>query len=339
MDASKPVPILPVGLPDDWVFSRDVTCPTCRYNLRMLRNPRCPECGVVFRWQGLLHIGCPRCGESLETFDGDACPRCDLALDWGRLLSDADPAQLRQFEYTQKPIRAAMRTMLAVLRPERFWAGMQIETPPAKRRLRRLRYAAYALFAFFVVMRFFATVAIYTFAWGASWFGAGFTWYDWLSSLWPDSLLPLCACLTALLTSIVLPLFTPTLSRFRIRGDQMVRLSAYASIGVVWCGVWHMTRSILYLIDEVTPQNWALQPSESVVTAIAEMTLNVATEVVMPVIAMLGAAWWLRFHYVALRHYLRLDRANTCALLLSSQIIAMLAAFTLFMATNVWVPF
>lgn len=43
----------PPGLPDDWSLDLDLPCPRCRYNLRHLRTPRCPECGTVFRWQSL----------------------------------------------------------------------------------------------------------------------------------------------------------------------------------------------------------------------------------------------------------------------------------------------
>ena len=49
-------PTLPAGLPDDWRLDRDVACPDCGYNLRMMCAPRCPECGAVHRWQELLEI-------------------------------------------------------------------------------------------------------------------------------------------------------------------------------------------------------------------------------------------------------------------------------------------
>ena len=52
---------LPAGLPVDWHLDRDLPCPQCRYNLRMLRDPRCPECGTKLRWQQVLFVVCPRC--------------------------------------------------------------------------------------------------------------------------------------------------------------------------------------------------------------------------------------------------------------------------------------
>ncbi len=36
------------------VFDKDVECPSCKYNLRGLTEPRCPECGEVFDPQELL---------------------------------------------------------------------------------------------------------------------------------------------------------------------------------------------------------------------------------------------------------------------------------------------
>src|SRR5947207_14443971 len=39
----------------DFLRDRDVACPLCRYNLRALTSPRCPECGRELRLSvGLL---------------------------------------------------------------------------------------------------------------------------------------------------------------------------------------------------------------------------------------------------------------------------------------------
>ena len=41
--------------PPDWGhFAGELRCPTCRYNLRGLPHPRCPECGTEFDWQELI---------------------------------------------------------------------------------------------------------------------------------------------------------------------------------------------------------------------------------------------------------------------------------------------
>ena len=39
----------------DWdAIRHDVPCPLCDYNLRGLRDPRCPECGYQFEWPEVL---------------------------------------------------------------------------------------------------------------------------------------------------------------------------------------------------------------------------------------------------------------------------------------------
>lgn len=37
-------------------FAQDDTCPDCGYALKGLRVPRCPECGLTFRWEHLDRI-------------------------------------------------------------------------------------------------------------------------------------------------------------------------------------------------------------------------------------------------------------------------------------------
>ena len=212
-EANSRSPVLPSGLPEDWAFERDLECPKCRYNLRMLHLPRCPECGTVFRWQALLHVGCPRCGQWLHDTDGAACPRCGLALNWERLLGEVDAARLRQYECARHAGRAALRAWFGALRPRRFWADIQIESPPVVHRLRGLRRAGIVLAVLGISTSFVAT-----------WRGYFIYYHDWLSVLGLALIMPL-------VTMSALPRFTPTLARFEIRGDQMLRVTAYAAGG------------------------------------------------------------------------------------------------------------
>lgn len=41
---------VPAGQPDWAAIPFEVCCPRCGYNLRMLPQPRCPECGLEFDW-------------------------------------------------------------------------------------------------------------------------------------------------------------------------------------------------------------------------------------------------------------------------------------------------
>jgi hypothetical protein len=97
-----PVPMPPAPrAPDapDWdAVSEDIRCPLCRYDLRGLAEPRCPECGYRFRWPELL-----------------------------------DPnLRVHPYLFEHHPERNAwsfVRTMLGGLLPRRFWRAMQ----PAQR--------------------------------------------------------------------------------------------------------------------------------------------------------------------------------------------------------------
>ncbi len=317
-------PVLPAGLPEDWVFERDLPCPQCRYNLRMLHLPRCPECGTVFRWQTLLHIGCPRCGQSLHATDDAACPRCALALNWERLLGEADPARLEQYEYTRHPRRGGFRVWLAALRPRRFWTNVHLESPPVVHRLRWLRRAGIVLAMLGITVSFVATWRWYFF-------------YDlnWLSVLGLALIIPL-------VTMVALPRFTPTLARFKIRGDQLLRVTAYATAGIFWIGVVYLAGALLVVLV-----NWVqgaprfrglyidLEYFFAAIPAAlggwydswwwrrnpGTALMNIALGTLLFALSFI---WWWRFLYVALRRYLRLDSRNAIALFVSTQAIGLL---------------
>ena len=222
-------PPLPTGVPPDWNPPRDVNCPTCQFNLRMLRTPRCPECGLTFRWQALLDVACPRCAEPLGTVDGDNCPSCALTLNGPRLFDGASLLDRRYFEYSDHPLRAAFRTWVAALNPWRFWAGVPLESPPAENRLRRLRVVAIGvcLIGLLLVAALNPTAV----GWKA---GAGQRAYA-LGRAFGFTLLP--TFMLPLLTTLALPRFTPTLVRFHIRRDQLLRCMCYATSGLFWIGV------------------------------------------------------------------------------------------------------
>jgi hypothetical protein len=322
-------PTLPPGLPADWVFDRDLPCPKCRYNLRMLRLPRCPECGGVFRWQSLLQIVCPRCGERLAEVDGEQCPRCGLGLNWERLLAEADPERRKLFEYTNRPVRGALRTWVATLRPRRFWKSIPLELPPAVRRLRWLRRVAFgvclAAFGVAIASRVPTTPPAFV---------------EWLPVLGLVFVLPA-------LTMLGLPRFTPTLARFRIRRDQLLRCFAYASTGLLWIGVvFLLAVGIALLVNTFWPITFVrggigfFQESRMHIDltlaldalsrprrffrpgVAASMWCNSLLSLVMLYFAF---AWWRAFLWTALRSYLRLDRSNALALFLSTQLIGLIA--------------
>lgn len=328
-------PRLPTGLPDDWAFDRDLPCPKCRYNLRMLSTPRCPECGTVFRWQELLQVTCPRCDEWLAGVDDNECPRCGLILNWPGLLQDADMEQLKQFEYTNRPVAAAIRLWFIALLPQRFWINVRIESPPARWRLRWLRIGAIGICVLGLVLAALVNrraVAAGALGWGV------------LAAIAEIALI------LPLFTSLALPLFIPTMARFRIRRDQLLRCSAYGCSGLVWIGLamilaavgaevvnalgWVSARRYptagLYFDPLIAlnvifgrPSRWFWSSR-----GYALVCFNLAA---IALLFVFGWLWWWRCLYVSLRRYLRLTFYNSVALFLSTQVIGvLLIAYALF---------
>lgn len=339
-------PTLPAGLPDDWRLDRDLPCPECRYNLRTLHTPRCPECGLVYRWQAILHIGCPRCGESLRECDAAACPNCRLTLDWALLLGSADPRTFKLYEYAEHPARAAIRTWFAVLRPRRFWRDVAIEVPPAPVRLRNL---------------IFACLLLGSAGWIAFYFvGRHMRWSTPRTMLVGISMM----LVPPIATAIMLPVFTDTLARFRIRRGHLLRCAAYGFSGMIWTSV-----AVMLIAVAVAAFDLILKPTMTwtgpygrtfsfpVMTEIEVISLLTGypggfmgqghTVLVSAVFfaAILGFAflWWPYFFFVTLRSYLRLNERNSAAIFISTQIISLLVILfvisrddTLLRAISAW---
>src|SRR5690349_22023804 len=86
-------PAMPPCAPDWSAIDETIRCPLCRYDLRGLIEPRCPECGYRFDWPDLL-----------------------------------DPARREHpFLFEQHPehnARSFLRTTVAQWRPQRFWRSL-----------------------------------------------------------------------------------------------------------------------------------------------------------------------------------------------------------------------
>lgn len=329
-DASGAVPP-PAGLSPGWTLQRDLPCPTCRYNLRMLHAPRCPECGSVFRWQTLLHIQCPRCGASLREVDGGACPECGLNLQWDALLNAADSETLRrQFEYAQRGLPSALgRALYSLASPARFWHSLPLEAPPVPARLRLFQAVCPAIF----LLGFLLAVA-------AHWLPAGGPYSDLLLLAAIGTLAPPFA------TAAAMPIFSATLARFRIRREQLLRCAAYGCAGQAWTGVLLSVIALAALVVNVLIEQGYItsfggiafqlqsipEPAvllRSLPPALPNPLASLASAVVALITIMVGVVWWSRYVYTALRRNLRLDGTNTFALLASTQLIAWLFAAVL----------
>jgi hypothetical protein len=89
---------VPADHPPDWdARSTDLLCPLCKYNLRHLTTPRCPECGFAFSWRELLDAEANRHkyvfehgrGQNIRTFWRTYWRTCQPRRFW----TDLSPAQ------------------------------------------------------------------------------------------------------------------------------------------------------------------------------------------------------------------------------------------------------
>ncbi len=298
----------------------------------MLRVPRCPECGLVFRWQVLLDVSCPRCAEPLGKVDEDTCPCCRLRLEWPALFDAATVLDHGFFEYSNRPVRAAFATWIAALNPWRFWKRIPLESPPAVARLRRLRLAAITICLLgLLLVGGLILPLIGPFSSRASSIDV---LYFILFQLPPFVL----AFTLPLVTLFGLPRFTPTLLRFRVRREQLLRCSCYATSGLFWIGVVFLAGfGFAALIDTLGPPGrsrslyfdsdvfFDYNPFSGIwAWGSGAPKLFWFNIVLSCVLLFFGLVWWWVFLYLSLRQYLRLDRANTWALFLSTQLCGML---------------
>lgn len=77
----------------DWeTLDIELRCPRCRYDLRRLPQPRCPECGLQFRWAELV-----------------AATRCSLS-----------PLAF-EYQWRKRPLRSFLATVGRAMFPWRLW--------------------------------------------------------------------------------------------------------------------------------------------------------------------------------------------------------------------------
>jgi hypothetical protein len=96
--AEGPTEYLKDGQPDWEAIDFDVCCGRCGYNLRMLPEARCPECGLEFDWPAVLDA---------------AAWRSDF---------------LFEHHWRQRPFRSWAKTVWRSFRPKRFWLSIPIHT-------------------------------------------------------------------------------------------------------------------------------------------------------------------------------------------------------------------
>jgi len=152
--------------------------------------------------------------------------------------------------------------------------------------------------------------------------------YDCVSVLGITLILPI-------VTTIALPRFTPTLMRFRIRSDQLLRVTAYGTAGMIWTGILFVSATLPLILVNLTRggpwrQGLCVNLEQFLGTVLlgyglwGDPVLACLNTGLGALLLALSFLWWWRFLYVALRSYLRTDASNALALFLSTQAIGTL---------------
>ncbi|MGE0478908.1 MAG: hypothetical protein AB7Q17_00425 [Phycisphaerae bacterium] len=315
---------LPPGLSVDWRLDRDLACPHCRYNLRGLRTPRCVECGANFRWQTLVAVECPRCEASVAYHDGETCPRCGLTLQWGPLLAETPlRGTIAPYEYTPRFGRALAGALLRGLLPRRVWRVTPLEAPAVARRLSVLYWIGAAVLLLGVMVFQAPLIAA------------------------RDARMSDAAAIAALfalpvVTRLMMPIFSPTLTRFRIRRDRLARAWAYGAVGWFWMGV---ALLIATLVIELCARWWLTPMATPRLFFSPRMVFGSFVDLddfgvwddvrfwwrhyrdayvfscaFSAVLLWFGALWWWLLFASFLHRHVRLSRTDAWALFLSTQV-------------------
>ena len=228
-----------------------VPCPLCHYDLRAQVEPRCPECGHAFDWTELRARG-------------DRHPY---------VFEHADDHRVRSF----------LLTLLAGLRPVRFWRQLRPTHVIARRRLliyfvlvaalaillgstesavlvqRRGDYQPWLVYVDNALWQNFVSTATHFVAWPAV----------VTMLIWPWATLAMFA------------IFGVSLRRSRIRFDQLLRVVIYSSDTIVWAVVFMVPLNALFNFDRST--------------TLATLCLTLAL-LAMSIRLILAAGLYLRFH-------------------------------------------
>lgn len=263
MGETKPVAELLAGdgSPRWDVVTFAVECPRCGYNLRSLVQPRCPECGLEFAWPQVL----------------------DEALHHNPFLFEHN--------WRKRPVRSLLKTLWLSLRPQAFWSRVSIHEKVNARVL--------WLFVLASPVVFWVTLVASAWCLGKAlqktqwlWNPYGLSHYNpanmnmnsmYISPFEQTLVLLLDAYqwrmdfkfrldetehLVFLLAAVIVVLTTmgavrmlwQTMGRYRIRGVQVLRVAAYASVpaAIVTALAYHLFLLLILYIDVLS--EWSSIP-------------------------------------------------------------------------------
>lgn len=198
----------PDNVTPDWENAPlNLPCPRCGYNLRMLTLARCPECGLMFRWQEILDES-----NSRSKTNG-----------------------FFEFEWRRRPIGAFFYTLAQTLMPWLLWRRMPLAATP---RIGPLLAMIPPTLLLLLILSTFVDLAWHEYIKleasrfrGQQDFSGFLFWNRWYPLRYIRSVLtPLFGLVAAWLSVQV---FRQTIARYRIRQDQILRIFVLTWIAIV----------------------------------------------------------------------------------------------------------
>jgi hypothetical protein len=234
-----------------------VPCPLCDYDLRAQIESRCPECGHRFSWDEL------------------------------RARQDRHPFLFEH--HPKRNVRTFLLTLLAGVRPIRFWRGLR-----PTHAVYRARLIAYWLAACGAAVLLSMAVSL------------AFVWSSGRLPLWlyPNSGVMLLQALLRASVEVVpwialtwlfawpaltleaFAIFRVSLGRARVRFDQLLRCAVYASDAVLW-----FAPALVVLFYVILQSNLRYNGNMTLLTLLVTVAL-----LVMATRLLVAAGIYLRFH-------------------------------------------
>ena len=300
----------------DWsALPDEILCPLCRYNLRGLVEPRCPECGYSFDWSEVL-----------------------------------DPnRRLHPYLFEHHPERnvwSFFRTLVGGLRPWRFWSTLHPAQPADARRLTLYHLLICALLLLPALTRLVAVTYFPTPAANYDWDdgdlddvidtaiskspGPALVWwfllpvYRWKAGLvlWG---LPVLGLLMPYAMVLPLSVFQWSMHKARVGYEHVRRCVIYSADATVWLAVLLCGLVVLFQYDAYHNNAYLGRRNVSDVFAVAAFGSFPAAWVLM--------SWRLASAY---KRYLRFNKA--WAVILSADFILLLVLLALALGIRVTLP-